>query len=179
MIVKRESKLSDNIQMDTEIDDYHKFNSNNIFHNGKNSSEIYHNTIKGQQSLGFSKSTVVYCSKCQLKYNKINPQDIKFHVRIHKSKALPNNATLIGNGFYQKGASFYLAEGSEILASCNGRLIKRNTNEKTAKIEIFYVTSVYAISLSRKENLFKALQSLYPEVENFHKEANRLIADFP
>ncbi len=83
-----------------------------------------------QLILNLCKNLVIYCPICQLKFNKTNPFDIKFHNKLHKSKLIENKKLpikkwkLIGskdrNELYQSGNDFYLKIKTEVIVECSG-----------------------------------------------------------
>ena len=112
-----------------------------------------------QFSFGFSKKTLIYCYKCNLKYNKTNKNDVEFHRKIHRTKVLPNSI-MIGDGLYQNKSSFYLVDSSfEILAKCSGK-IENNT---------LLVRERESISEKFAQNLLFKLQYLFKDIKNYWK----------
>lgn len=108
-----------------------------------------------QNVLNFSNSQIVYCPKCQIKYNKLNINDSKFHNKIHRALLLPK-CSHIGDNFYQHKNVFYLVFSSEIVAKCSGKIVK----------DTFFITKSMYITNNYKVAMLKALLTIFKTINN-------------
>ncbi|KAI4292490.1 hypothetical protein PAPHI01_1764 [Pancytospora philotis] len=56
--------------------------------------------LHGQTTLNFGQPAVQYCAHCSLRYNSCNPEDVRFHARMHRKIRLPRRMQIAPH-FYQ------------------------------------------------------------------------------
>lgn len=106
-----------------------------------------------QTILDWGLPVIRFCSKCNLKYNSANPNDAKFHARIHGGRQVPKRGQ-VSKHIYQAGRRYILGK-CRIEAWCE---VLRDGRSST-------VTNRWSVSEGAMFQLMEFLQQTVPNLK--------------